>query len=965
MSDENTKMKSDEKSESTKNVEESEKKNYSDTLNLPQTDFKMRGNLPQREPEILKEVFDKGLYKAVLKKNEGHKHFILHDGPPYANGEIHAGHALNKTLKDTIVRYKSMKGYYAPYVPGFDTHGMPTEKKAIEKLGLDRNKIPVPQFRDTCKEFTKKYKDIQTEGFKRLGVLGDWDNPYITYDPKMEARQIGVFGTMYKKGYIYRGLKPVYWCTDCETALAEAEIEYKDITTPSIYVKFPVVDGKGVIDSDDASIVIWTTTPWTLPGNTGITIGSDFEYSLVKVNYSDKKSLNGENTEKLILATDLVDKVMKLAEIEDYRTIKTFKGSELEGVLCKHPFLNRTSRVVLGSEVTVNVDLVEGTGCVHTAPAYGKEDYLQGLKDKLPMIVEVNEKGIQQDGAGPFKGMFYAKSNKAIVEWLDEHNYLLKEEPITHSYPHCWRCKKPIIFRATKQWFASIDGFRDETLKAIETVKWHPTDWGKSRMYDMIENRNDWCISRQRTWGVPLPIFYCEKCNEPYVTDESIEKLQEIIKKEGTNAWWEKSAEELMPYGAKCPKCGCTHFTKETDIMDVWFDSGSTHQSVLVERGLDYPADLYLEGNDQYRGWFQSSLLTSVATNGIAPYKEVLCCGMVVDGQGRKMSKSLGNGISPIDMSNKYGADIVRLWVLSSDYEMDVNLSDEILKGISDVYRKIRNTLRYMLGNTYDYDPEKPVKYEDMEEIDKWALTRLNKLIRDCTNDYDNYDFKNCYHDVNQFCVVDMSSFYLDIIKDRLYTEKADSRLRRSAQTAMYYILNSLTKILTPMISFTVEDVWKAMKHTKDENVSSPMLTSYPVENAEWENKEIAEKWEKIIMCKNLVAKELELSRADKVIGNSLDAMVTIKASSNDYKFLKDNEKLIRDVLIVSQLKLEENKKAKDVISNADKNSIDGNFEIKVEHAKGEKCDRCWQYSEDLKDGLCERCRNVLKEIKQ
>ena len=805
-----------------------EKKDYSSTLNLPKTEFPMRGNLPQREPEVQKAVFENGLYEKILKKNEGHKHFILHDGPPYANGEIHAGHALNKVLKDTIVRYKSMKGFYSPYIPGYDTHGMPTEKKAIEKLGLDRSKIPVTKFRDTCKEFTSKFKDIQTEGFKRLGVLGDWENPYITYDPKMEARQIGVFGDMYKKGYIYKGLKPVYWCTDCETALAEAEIEYKDVTGTSIYVKFPVVDNKGMFEDKDVSMVIWTTTPWTLPGNMAITIGPEFEYSLVKVELPDEsKTLTGTNTEKLIIATELLEKVMKLAGIEEYRTIKTFKGKELEGVLCKHPFLDRTSKVVMGSEVTVNVDLAEGTGAVHTAPGYGKEDYLQGLKDNLEVVVTVNEKGVQGEGAGIFNGMFYAKSNKAITEWLDENGYLLKAEPIAHSYPHCWRCKKPIIFRATDQWFASIDGFREETLKAVETVKWHPLDWGKDRMYDMIKNRNDWCISRQRTWGVPLPIFYCDKCNEPYVTEESIAKIQDIVKKEGTNAWWAKEAKELMPENAKCSKCGGDEFKKETDIMDVWFDSGSTHQSVLVERGLDYPADLYLEGNDQYRGWFQSSLLTSVATKGIAPYKEVLCCGMVVDGQGKKMSKSLGNGISPNDMAKKYGADIIRLWVLSSDYSMDVNLSDEILKGISDVYRKIRNTLRFLLGNTYDYDPENPVKYDELEEIDKWALTRLNKLIKDCTKDYDEYNFNNCYHDINQFCVVDMSSLYLDIIKDRLYTEKADSTLRRAAQTTMYYILDALVKILTPMISFTAEEVWKSMKHTKNENVESPMPVSY------------------------------------------------------------------------------------------------------------------------------------------
>ena len=803
-----------------------EKKDYSSTLNLPKTDFPMRGNLPTKEPETLKAVFENGLYEKILKKNEGHKHFVLHDGPPYANGEIHAGHALNKILKDTIVRYKAMKGFYTPFIPGYDTHGMPTEKKAIEKLGLDRSKIPVTKFRDTCREFTTNYKDIQTEGFKRLGVLGDWAHPYITYDHATEARQIGVFGDMYKKGYIYKGLKPVYWCTDCETALAEAEIEYKDVTGESIYVKFPVEDSKGLFDKKDTYMVIWTTTPWTLPGNMGITIGADYEYSIVEL----KENKENAKLERLIIATELVEKVMKLAEIEDYKTVQTFKGSELEGVLCKHPFLDRMSRVVLGSETTVNVTLDEGTGAVHTAPAYGKEDYLQGLKDKLGMVVAVDDKGKQTAEAGEFAGQFYAKSNKTITAWLDENGYLLKAVKIEHSYPHCWRCKKPIIFRATPQWFASVDGFRDDVLKAIKTVTWHP-DWGEDRMSEMIKGRNDWCISRQRTWGVPLPIFYCKDCGEPYVTEESIKKIQEVVRTEGTNAWWAKEAKDLVPEGAKCPKCGCTEFKKETDIMDVWFDSGSTHQSVLVERGLDYPADLYLEGNDQYRGWFQSSLLTSVAVNGIAPYKEVLCCGFVVDGQGRKMSKSLGNGVSPIDVSNKFGADILRLWALSSDYSMDVNLSDDILKGISDVYRKIRNTARYILGNTYDYDPEKPVAYEDLQEIDKWALTRLNKLIKDCTNDYDTYSFGNCYHDVNQFCVVDMSSFYLDIIKDRLYTEKADSVARRAAQTTMYYILDALVKILTPMISFTAEEIWSAMNHTEKENVESPMLADYPVSN--------------------------------------------------------------------------------------------------------------------------------------
>ena len=923
-----------------------EKKDYSSTLNLPKTDFQMRGNLPTKEPETLKAVFENGLYEKILKKNEGHKHFVLHDGPPYANGEIHAGHALNKILKDTIVRYKAMKGFYAPFIPGYDTHGMPTEKKAIEKLGLDRSKIPVTKFRDTCREFTTNYKDIQTEGFKRLGVLGDWAHPYITYDHATEARQIGVFGDMYKKGYIYKGLKPVYWCTDCETALAEAEIEYKDVTGESIYVKFPVEDSKGLFDKKDTYMVIWTTTPWTLPGNMGITIGADYEYSIVEL----KENKENSKLERLIIATELVEKVMKLAEVEDYKTVQTFKGSELEGVLCKHPFLDRMSRVVLGSETTVNVTLDEGTGAVHTAPAYGKEDYLQGLKDKLGMVVAVDDKGKQTAEAGEFAGQFYAKSNKTITAWLDENGYLLKAVKIEHSYPHCWRCKKPIIFRATPQWFASVDGFRDDVLKAIKTVTWHP-DWGEDRMSEMIKGRNDWCISRQRTWGVPLPIFYCKDCGEPYVTEESIKKIQEVVRTEGTNAWWAKEAKDLVPEGAKCPKCGCTEFKKETDIMDVWFDSGSTHQSVLVERGLDYPADLYLEGNDQYRGWFQSSLLTSVAVNGIAPYKEVLCCGFVVDGQGRKMSKSLGNGVSPIDVSNKFGADILRLWALSSDYSMDVNLSDDILKGISDVYRKIRNTARYILGNTYDYDPEKPVAYEDLQEIDKWALTRLNKLIKDCTKDYDTYSFGNCYHDVNQFCVVDMSSFYLDIIKDRLYTEKADSVARRAAQTTMYYILDALVKILTPMISFTAEEIWSAMNHTKKENVESPMLADYPVPNDEWDNKEIAEKWEKIIKVKNIVAKDLELARAEKTIGNSLDAKVTIYAEGEEYKFLKENEELIKLVLIVSGLEIQENNRKQEE-----------KLGVKVEHATGEKCERCWMYNDHLEDGLCPRCKEVLEK---
>ena len=921
-----------------------EKKDYGKTLNLPKTDFPMRANLPEREPEIEKEVFEDDLYEKMLKKNEGHESFVLHDGPPYANGEIHIGHALNKILKDTIVRYKNLKGYYTPYVPGFDTHGMPTEKRAIEKLGLDRSKIPVSQFRDTCLDFARYYKDKQIEGFKRVGVLGDWKDPYITYDPKCEARQLGVFYDMYAKGYLYKGLKPVYWCTDCETALAEAEIEYKDVDTTSIFVKFPVEDSKGLFDKENTYFVIWTTTPWTLPGNVGITIGGEFEYSIVKTNQG-----------KLIIATALVDNVMKEAGIEEYETIKTLSGEELEGVLCKHPFLDRTSRVVLGSDDTIVVELGTGTGAVHTAPGYGKEDYLCGLKNGLEIVVTVDGKGYQTEGAGIFAGLKYDESNDKIIEWLEENKFLLKKQKINHSYPHCWRCKNPIIFRATEQWFCSVDKFKDEAIKAAETVKWIPS-WGADRISNMIKERADWCISRQRTWGVPLPIYYCKECGKEYITKESIEKLKTIFKEKGSNAWWDLTAEELMPEGSKCKECGSTEFVKEKDIMDVWFDSGSTHQSVLVERGLPYPADLYLEGADQYRGWFQSSLLTSVAINGIAPYKQVLTHGWTVDGQGKKMSKSLGNGISPQDVIKEYGADILRLWVLSSDYQSDVSLSKDILKQITEVYRKMRNTARYILGNTSDFDPDKDmVSYNELQEIDKYALLKLNDLVRKCTESYENYDFHEAYQAINVFCVTDMSSFYLDIIKDRLYTAKANSKERRAAQTTMYIILDSLVRMLAPLTSFTAEEIWKYMNKSKNEKVESVMLTTYPEVNSQYENEELRAKWEKIVKIKEIVSKKLEEARAEKIIGHSLNAKVTLFAEGDLYKFIKENKELLQTVFIISNLEVKENQR-----SNEEK------LGVKIEQAEGEKCERCWMYSttvgEDKENPtICHRCSEALK----
>ena len=745
-----------------------------------------------------------------------------------------------------------------------------------------------------------------------------------------------------EKGYIYKGLKPVYWCTDCETALAEAEIEYKDIKSNTAYVKFPVIEGKGLFDERDTYVVIWTTTPWTLPGNTGITISPEFKYSLVDV-----------QGEKLIMASELVDKVMEVAKIDDYSVIKEYEGNELEGVICKHPFIERESRVVLGSDDTILVELDTGTGAVHTAPGYGKEDYLCGLKNKLDMVVTVDSKGHQTEEAGPFAGMYYAKSDKEIIKWLDEHNFLLAKQEITHSYPHCWRCKHPVIYRATSQWFASIDGFRKEALEAIKDVKWYPT-WGEERITKMIEDRNDWCISRQRTWGVPLPIFYCKDCEKEYVTSESLDKVQKIVEKNGSNAWFELTEKELMPEGAKCTECGCTEFVKETDIMDVWFDSGSTHESVLAERGLP-EANLYLEGSDQYRGWFQSSLLTSVATKGKAPYKEVVTHGYVVDEKGRKMSKSLGNGIDPMELINEFGADILRLWALSSDYTSDVSISKGIIKQVAEVYRKIRNTARFILGNISDFDVNNPVSYEELQEIDKWALTKLNKLIEDCSNAYDGYDFKKAYQAINQFCVVDMSNFYLDIIKDRLYTEKLNSIERRAAQTTMYEILQALVRILAPMTCFTAEEIWKFMPHKDNEKLDSVMLSYYPEINEKYNNKELEEKWNKIIKIKELVSKKLEEARSEKVIGHSLNAKVTLYAEKDEYEFLLENKELLMTVFIVSGLEIEKNER-----KNEEK------IGVKVEVADGKKCERCWMYSttvgEDKENpNICHRCSEALK----
>ncbi len=925
---------------------------YGKSLNLPQTDFPMRANLPQREPEFLKKWEDMDIYNKQLKKAEGKPSFILHDGPPYANGGIHLGTTLNKVLKDIVVKYKSMSGYYTPYVPGWDTHGLPIEQRAIKELGLKRHEVGPVVFREACEGFAMKYLDIQRESFKRLGVRADWEHPYITLKPEFEAKQIEVFGEMAKKGHIYKGLKPVYWCPECETALAEAEIEYADDTTVSIYVKFQVRDDKGIFEGvapkEKINFVIWTTTTWTLPANLAICLNESFEYSVVKA-----------NDEYYVLATELVENTMKAAAITEYETVAKFKGSELEGILCKHPFLDRDSIVILGDHVTLEA----GTGCVHTAPGHGAEDFLVCQKYKIPVLVPVDSKGFLTKDAGPFAGMFYKKSNPAIIEKLTQDGRLLASEKITHQYPHCWRCKDPIIFRATEQWFASIDGFRKEALKAIKDVKWIP-EWGEERITNMVRDRGDWCISRQRIWGVPIPIFYCKDCGKELITDESIKAVADLFKEKGSNAWYAMDASEILPKGTKCG-CGHNEFSKETDIMDVWFDSGSSHVAVLENReGLSWPADLYLEGNDQHRGWFQSSLLTSVATKGNAPYRKVLTHGYVVDGEGRKMSKSLGNGIDPADVIKEYGADILRLWVASSDYTTDIRISKDLLKQLSEVYRKIRNTARYILGNINDFNPDTDsVDYNELNELDKWALSRMNNLIKKVNEAYDTYEFHLMFHAIHNFCVVDMSNFYLDIIKDRLYTSKPDSKERRAAQTVMYEILHNLVRMLTPVLAFTTEEIWQYMPHKAGDDTESVQLNSWPQVNEKYENTQLSEKWEKIFELRSDVSKALEIARANKTIGHSLNAKVTLYADGENLEFIKSIESDLVTVFIVSAVEI---KTIADAPATAQKGEEMPGIKVSVEQAPGDKCERCWMFSEFVgKDEkhptLCKRCADVVQ----
>ncbi len=928
---------------------------YNKTINLPKTDFPMRAALAKREPGMLEEMYRKDVYNKLMKKNEGKPLYILHDGPPYANGEIHIGHALNKILKDFIVRYKNMSGFKAPYIPGWDTHGMPIET-AIQKQGVKRNEMPVPEFRNKCREFAMEQVDKQREGFKRLGVIGDWDHPYITLTPEFEAKQVEVFGAMAQKGLIYQGLKPTYWCPTCETALAEAEVEYADDPVTTIFVKFKVHDDKGKLakfgDLDKMYFVIWTTTTWTLPGNMAICLNPQLEYSLVKIGTG----------EILIMATDLVRSVMSESGITEYETVGTLFGDEFEYMTAYHPFMNRDSLIILGDHVTLDA----GSGCVHTAPSFGLDDFYvcqryAEIPTDITMEVSVNAKGFLNEFAGPYNGLHVQKAHPVIFKDLVESGALLSSKDIVHSYPHCWRCKKPVIFRATQQWFASVDAIKDAAVAACDDIYWKPA-WGKERMISMIRERSDWCISRQRTWGVPIPMFFCEECGKPYCTEESIAKVSALFKVEGSNAWWAHEVDELLPEGAKC-ECGCTRFRKEKDILDVWFDSGSTWNAVCKDREeLRYPADLYLEGGDQYRGWFQSSMLTSIAVNGVAPYKEIITHGWTVDGQGKVMHKSLGNAISPQDTIKQYGADIFRLWVSSADYTQDMRLSKEILKQLADAYLKIRNTSRYMLGNLNGFDPNRDlVAFEDMLELDQWAVAALNKLVAKVREDYDNYEFHGVYREIYNFCVVEMSNFYLDIIKDRLYCEGVESFERRSAQSAMYHILDAMVRMLTPLLAFTSEEIWQAMPHLEGADTEAALFNDMPAEKAEWKLSEEEEaRWQTLLTFKADVNLALEQARAAKVCKKSTDAKLTLSMDDEAYALYESIQDMkLADLFVVSEV----------TAQKGDGQGVKGTnvpgLTTLVEVHPAFKCPRCWLHNSAITEegGLCPRCANAIKGL--
>lgn len=910
-----------------------------DTLNLGKTKFKMRGNLPVREAQWQKEWEENDLYEQRLKLNEGHPRFDLHDGPPFANGNIHMGHALNKISKDIIVRYKNMNGYYAPYVPGWDTHGLPVEQQ-LAKKGVDRKTMDRAKYRELCRQYAEEQIQKQMTDFKRLGVMADWDHPYITLQHDFEAQEIRVFGEMYKKGYIYKGKKPVYWSWSSESTLAEAEVEYKDVEANSIFVAFPVTDGKGIIDPKDTYFVIWTTTPWTIPANEAICVNPKFDYSVIQV--GDKR---------YVVASGLLDKVAEEIGWDDYKVVQTVKGADMEYMKAKHPIYDKESLVIEGFHVTLD----DGTGLVHTAPGFGEDDFNVGQKYNLSIFSPVDAHGCYTDEVPELKGMFYQDVDKLMIQKLKDAGALLKLKVFTHSYPHDWRTKKPVIFRATTQWFASIAPFRDQILDQIDKAKFIPS-WGKTRLYNMIKDRGDWVISRQRAWGVPLPIFYAED-GTPIVTPETIEHIAKIFEKEGSNAWYTHTAKELLPDGFTSEHSPNGEFTKEKDILDVWFDSGSSWSGVMEKRdGLHYPADLYLEGSDQYRGWFNSSLITSVAVTGKAPYKEVLSQGFVLDDKGHKMSKSLGNVISPNDVIKRMGAEIIRLWVAQADTTSDVAVSMGILQQSAESYRKIRNTFRYMLANTSDFDPkENRVAYDDLRSVDQYMEVKLNDLVKGCLAAYDKFDFTTVFKKVFNFISNDLSAFYLDFAKDVLYIEGQDSHARRSMQTVIYDAAVKLDKVLTPILPHTMEEIWGFLKEPEDyvQLANMPKIENYA------NHDELLENWGKFMKLRDDVLKALEDARNKKLIGKSFEAAVTIYPDKETKAMLDDLDADFRQILIVSKLTIADG----EAPENAEKLN---NASIVVEHAEGEVCPRCRMIRTDIGEDpklpkICGRCAKIVE----
>ncbi|MBE9503645.1 MAG: isoleucine--tRNA ligase [Proteobacteria bacterium] len=925
---------------------------FKETLNLPKTDFPMKAKLAQKEPETLKRWIDEGLYGKLRERSRGRKKYILHDGPPYANGNIHIGHAINKVLKDIIVKSKAMSGYDAPYVPGWDCHGLPIELQVEKKLGSKKRDLSKSEIRKLCREYAQKFVDIQREQFERLGVLGDWDNPYLTMSFDYEATIVRELGKFMDAGSIYKGKKPVHWCTSCCTALAEAEVEYDDHVSPSIYVKFPfksdIAKKLPVLEGHKVSVVIWTTTPWTLPANLAVCLHPEFIYSAVDI-----------GGEVVVVAEDLVESCMATFGIDEYKTVISFKGSLVERELCSHPFLDRDSLVINGRHVTLEA----GTGCVHTAPGHGHDDYVIGLQYGLEVYNPVDSAGRFKDDVTFFAGEHVFKANPLVIEKLQETGSLIQSSEMSHSYPHCWRCKKPIIFRATDQWFVSMEknGLREKALNEINGVKWIP-EWGKERIYGMIEKRPDWCLSRQRAWGVPITAFRCIDCDTMVMDKKVIDHVASMVEEAGADVWFEKDVSQLLPMDYSCSNCGSESFEKEEDILDVWFDSGVSHSAVLEKReDHSWPASLYLEGSDQHRGWFHSSLLTSVGTRGRAPYEAVLTHGFVVDGKGKKMSKSAGNVISPQEIIDKYGADILRLWVSAEDYRDDIRISEEILKRFSEAYRRIRNTARYILGNLEDFKLEEDLlPYDELEALDRWALHRLSLLIKKVDKSYENFEFHQIFHSTHNFCAIDMSAFYLDILKDRLYTSGKLSKQRRSAQTALLHILDTLVRLLAPILSFTTEEIWNYLpSHAgKEESVH---LAGRAEVDKQWMDDELGKRWGRLIDVRGEVSKALEIARQDKMIGHSLDAEVTLSADEELSTFLKSFEPELNRIFIVSSALVQTFDDAPILVSE----EVPG-LKVHVKAAPGEKCERCWNYdtkvgSNDRDLNICPRCLEVIE----